>query len=78
MAFLIALIVTEPLLACTVCMGAPDDPMTQGVSRGVWVLLAVIFAVQALFVALFVSFWRRARELRKFREQFRVVGGGSR
>lgn len=70
--------VAQPLLACTVCMGAPDDPMTQGVSRGVWILLGIVFVVQALFVALFWTFWRRARELKKFREQFRVIEGGSR
>jgi hypothetical protein len=74
----VALAVAEPILACTVCMGAPDDPMTRGVSRGVWVLLGIVFFIQIAFAALFFSFWRRGRELRKFREQFRVIEGGSR
>ena len=77
-AILVLLSMAEPASACTVCMGAPDDPMTQGVSRGVWVLLSIIFAVQIGFVALFWSFRKRARDLKKFREQFRVVDGGSR
>ena len=73
-----AIVFAEPLMACTVCMGAPDDPMTQGVSRGVWILLGIVFVVQALFVALFLTFWKRSRDLKKFRESLRVIEGGSR
>jgi hypothetical protein len=64
------------IVACTVCMGAPGDPLVKGANAGIWVLLAIIFAVQIGFVALFVAFWRRGRELKKFREQFRVITGG--
>ena len=65
------------ILACTVCMGAPGDPLVEGANRGIWVLLGIVFLVQIGFVALFVGFWRRARALKKFREQFRLVGGGA-
>ena len=67
---------SQPLLACTVCMGAPGDPLVRGANNGVWVLLGVIFAVQIGFIALFVTFWKRARQQKKFREQFRVVTSG--
>ena len=73
---LCALIAAQPLAACTVCMGAPGDPLVKGANNGIWVLLGVIFAVQIGFIALFVTFWKRARQQKKFREQFRVVTSG--
>jgi hypothetical protein len=62
--------------ACTVCFGSPDDPMVKGVNRGIWVLLGLVAFVQVGFVAMFWSFWRRAREQRRFREGLRVIEGG--
>ena len=59
--------------ACPVCYGAPDEPMTKGVNNGVWVLLGLVGFVQFGFVAMFWSFWRRAREQRRFRQSFRVI-----
>jgi hypothetical protein len=50
--------------------------MVKGTSNGVWVLLGVVGFVQLGFVALFWSFWRRAREQRRFRESLRVIEGG--
>jgi hypothetical protein len=64
--------------ACPVCFGDPNSPMTKGATKAVWFLLAIVGFVQIGFVALFVSFWRRARALRKFREQFHLVEGGVR
>jgi hypothetical protein len=71
-----ALAFAQPLSACTVCMGAPGDPLVKGANNGIWVLLGVIFTVQIGFIALFVTFWKRARQQKKFREQFRVVTSG--
>lgn len=62
--------------ACPVCFGDPNSPMTKGTTNGIWFLLGIVAVVQAGFVALFFSFWRRAREAKKFREQFRLIGGG--
>jgi hypothetical protein len=62
--------------ACPVCWGNPDDPMVKGANNGVWVLLGVIAFVQIGFAAMFWSFWRKARELRRFRESLRVIEGG--
>lgn len=63
--------------ACATCYGAPDDPMTKGVNNGIWVLLGAIGLVQIGFVAMFWSFWKRARDQRRFREQFHVIHSDS-
>jgi len=74
----VALLVLAPVAAhaCTVCWGSPDDPMVKSVNKGIWVLLGFIGFVQIGFAALFFSFWRRAREMRRFRESLRVIEGG--
>ncbi|HEX2120063.1 MAG TPA: hypothetical protein VHL59_00340 [Thermoanaerobaculia bacterium] len=75
-AVLLLLAVAPSALACSVCWGAPDDPMVKGVNNGIWVLLGLVGFVQIGFVALFWTFWRRAREQRRFRESFHVIEGG--
>ena len=76
---LLALIVVVAILlpvaanACPVCFGDPNSPMTKGTSNGVLFLLGIVGFVQLGFVALFFSFWRRAKALKKFKEQFHVV-----
>ena len=64
--------------ACPVCFGDPNSPLVKGANNGVWVLLGIIALVQIGFVALFISFWKRARQLRAKREQFRLIEGGVR
>ncbi|HEY3052508.1 MAG TPA: hypothetical protein VGK04_03880 [Thermoanaerobaculia bacterium] len=76
-AFLLS-VYAQSALACPVCFGAPDSPMTKATTSAVWFMIAIIGLVQIGFVALFVSFWRRARALKKFREQFHVIEGGVR
>jgi hypothetical protein len=73
---LITLLAAQAVSACPVCFGAPDDPMVKGVNNGIWVLLGVVGFVQIGFIAMFWSFWRRAREQRRFRESLRVIEGG--
>jgi hypothetical protein len=75
---LIVLFTATAANACPVCYGAPGDPMVKGTNNGVWVLLGVIGFVQVGFVAMFWSFWRRARQQRRFRDQFHVIEGGPR
>jgi hypothetical protein len=71
---LFALILLAPAaFACPVCFGAPDDPMVKGMSNGIWVLLSLVALVQIGFVAMFWSFWRRAREQKRFRDSLRVI-----
>lgn len=76
---IVALLLLAPVAAhaCTVCWGSPDDPMVKSTNKGIWVLLGFIGFVQLGFAAMFYSFWRRARELRRFRESLRVIEGGA-
>lgn len=67
----------EVLLACPVCYGSADAPMNKGMNNAIWVLVGIIGFVQLGFVALFWSFWRRSKQLQRFREQFHVVKGSS-
>jgi hypothetical protein len=63
--------------ACPVCYGAPDEPMVRGMSNGILTLLGFIGVVQIGFVALFINFWRRAKQIRERKEQFRLIAGGN-
>ena len=75
-AALLLLLTPQVLSACPVCYGAPDSPMTKGSDNAVLFMLGIIGFVQVGFVGLFVTFWRRARALRRRRESFRVLDGG--
>jgi hypothetical protein len=63
---------------CSVCYGAPGDPLVKGANNGIMLLLGIVGFVQIGFVAMFWSFWRRARDQRRFRESLRVIEGGPR
>jgi hypothetical protein len=71
------LLVPSILSACPVCYGAPNSPMTKSSNNAIMFLLGVIGFVQVGFVAMFWSFWRRARELRRRRESFHLLDGGA-
>ena len=71
------LLVPSILSACPVCYGAPNSPMTKSSNNAIMFLLGVVGFVQAGFVALFWTFWRRAKELRRRRESFQVMDGGA-
>ena len=71
------LLVPAILCACPVCYGTPNSPMTKSSNNAIVFLLGVIGFVQVGFVAMFWSFWRRAKELRRLRESFRVIEGGA-
>jgi hypothetical protein len=74
----IALVLTPAILsACPVCYGAPNSPMTKSSNNAIIFLLGVIGFVQIGFVAMFWSFWRRAKALRRLKESFRLINGGS-
>jgi hypothetical protein len=74
--FAIALLFANVASACPVCFGNPGAPMTKGASNGILFLLGVIGFVQLCFIALFVTWWLRARELRRRRESFHLIDGG--
>jgi len=73
----IALVLTPAILsACPVCYGAPNSPMTKSSNNAIIFMLGIIGFVQVGFVAMFWSFWRRAKELRRRRDSFRLLDGG--
>jgi hypothetical protein len=74
----IALLLVPAILpACPVCYGAPNSPMTKSSNNAIIFMLGIIGFVQVGFVAMFWSFWRRAKELRRRRESFRLLDGGA-
>jgi uncharacterized membrane protein len=75
---IVALLAAQPAQACAVCYGNSESPMTHGMNNAILTLLGVVVVVQGGFVALFVSFWRRARRLRRQRESLRLIEGGVR
>lgn len=74
---LLVLALPQVAAACPVCYGAPDSTMAKGMNNAIVFLLTIVGLVQIGFVALFWSFWRRAKELRKKRDQFRLITGGT-
>jgi hypothetical protein len=70
---LLTLTIAQSLLACPVCFGDPNSPMTKGTNNAIWFLLSVVGVVQIGFVALFFTFWKRARDQRR---RFRLLEGG--
>jgi hypothetical protein len=72
-----AMCVPQLAEACPVCFGAANGG-GQGMNAAIIFLLAVVGFVQIGFVALFFSFWRRAKEMRRKRESFRLLEGGAR
>ena len=72
----LTLLLAPSAFACSVCYGAPGDPLVKGANNGILFLLAVVGFVQLGFAAMFWSFWRRARNQRRFRESLRVIEGG--
>ncbi|MGH9419682.1 MAG: hypothetical protein ACRD3J_06900 [Thermoanaerobaculia bacterium] len=65
------------LTACPVCYGNPGSPMTKSSNNAIIFMLGIIGFVQVGFAAMFWSFWRRAKELRRRRESFRLLDGGA-
>ena len=64
--------------ACPVCYGnSASAPMVKGSNNAILFMLGVIGFVQLGFIALFWTFWRRAQALRRHRQSFRVIEGGS-
>ena len=66
-----------PAFACPVCFGGPSAG-GQGMNAAIIFLLSVVGFVQIGLIALFLSFWRRGREMRRKRESFRLLEGGAR
>ena len=50
-------------VACSVCYGEPDSPMSRGLTWGILTLCVVVGAVLTGVAAFFVHVSRRSREL---------------
>ena len=74
----LTLLLAPHAFGCSVCYGAPGDPLVKGANNGILFLLAIVGFVQIGFVAMFWSFWRKAREQKRFRDSLRVIEGGPR
>jgi len=76
--FIALLLILAPATAsaCPVCYGNPDSLMTKGTDNAMLFMLGIVGFVQLGFIGLFVTFWRRARALRRRRESFQVLDGG--
>ena len=77
-ALVAAVLAAAPAGACAVCYGGADSAMSEGMNNAILTLLAVVAVVQGGFVALFVSFRRRARRLSERRARFELIDGGAR
>ncbi|HEY8132489.1 MAG TPA: hypothetical protein VII12_11425 [Thermoanaerobaculia bacterium] len=75
--FMITMLLASAANACPVCFGGPNS-LGKGTDAAIWFLLSVVGLVQLGFVALFFSFWRRAKEMRRRRESFHLLEGGMR
>lgn len=78
LALLLAVALAPAASACAVCYGAADDAMTRGMNNGILTLLIVVGLVQAGFVAMFVSFWRRGKRRQDQRDKLQLIDGGVR
>jgi hypothetical protein len=47
-------------VSCPSCYGQADGPMIDAARAGIWLLLAVVVALQGCFVAFFLYLRRRA------------------
>lgn len=73
----LTLAAATPAMACPVCFGGANGG-GQGMNAAIVFLLSMVGFVQIGFVALFFTFWRRSRELRRKKESFRLLEGGVR
>ena len=74
---IVLLLLPQIANACPVCFGGSSS-IGKGMDAAILFLLSVVGLVQLGIVALFFSFWRRAKELRRKRESFRLLEGGVR
>ena len=54
---------SSSVLACPMCFGAEETSMIDGTKLGVFVLLAITFAVQGAFVGFFIYLRKRAKRI---------------
>ena len=61
--FYITIVLTNILNACSVCFGAPDHPVTQGMNKAIFFLLSVItFILLCIMYGMF-SIFKRSKNI---------------
>jgi hypothetical protein len=55
------LLVPRAALACPVCFGQNDSPLTQAMNLGIIAMLVVVVGVLAAFASFFIYLMRRAK-----------------
>ena len=70
-----ALMIAAPrvALACPVCFGQNDSPLTAGINMGIAAMLAVTGVVLLAFASFFVHLMRRARQVEQAEAQGRAA-----
>ena len=54
---------SSSVFACPVCFGAEETSMVEGTKLGIFVMLAITFAVQGGFVGFFLYLRKRAKRI---------------
>lgn len=72
---LVAILNAQPAIACSVCYGDPNSPITKGAEAGVLVLLAVVVVVLTLLASLLLFWVRRAAILAAADQHVEEVNG---
>ena len=54
---------TAPVFACPMCFGAEETSMIDATRLGVFVMLAIVIAVQGAFVGFFLYLRKRAKRI---------------
>ena len=50
-------------MACPVCFGDANAPMTVAANNGIWFMLGIVFAMLSAFASFFIYLMRRAKRL---------------
>jgi len=59
----IALMVAQPLSACSACFGKTDEALAQGMNAGIYVMLVFVAAAWVFFGSFFVFIARRSKRV---------------
>ena len=76
MAAVLAAVAPSAARACSVCFGAADSKLTEGMNAGILALLGFVALVQVGFIALFLRFRHRSKKLAERRDSLHLIRGG--
>jgi len=59
---ILAIIIIDKVMACAVCYGAIDDPITDGMNNAILFLICLIGFILASIIGTSVHFYNRAKK----------------